>query len=57
MNKRQETLNEVLEIIMAHHYHVESFWESYTASQIFRGIFEDRQHWVGLLEKMIEESR
>jgi hypothetical protein len=57
MNKRQETLNEVLEMIMAHHYHIESFWESYTASQIFRGILEDRQHWISVLERMIEESK
>ena len=57
MNKREETLNEVLEIIRNHHYHVDLFWESYMASQIFREVFEDRQHWIDVLERMIEESK
>ena len=56
MDKRQETLNEVMQIINNHKFTMPMFWESYVAGRIFQAVYEDRQHWIGMLEGMIEEN-
>jgi len=56
MNKRQEVLNEVMELITNHKFIVPMFWEAYVAANIFQAVYEDRQHWIGMLEDMIEEN-
>ena len=54
MNKRQETLDEIYKLIENHAYDIPVYWESYMASQIFKAVYEDRQHWIQMLENMIE---
>lgn len=56
MNKRQQTLDEIHKIIENHPFEMPAYWESWVASQIFKAVYEDRQHWIGMLEKMIEEG-
>ena len=56
MNKRQETLDQIYKIIENHSIYIPPYWESYMASQIFKAVYEDRQHWIEMLEGMIEES-
>lgn len=56
MNKRQQTIDEIHKLIESHGYDIPVYWESYMASQIFKAVYEDRQHWIQMLESMIEET-
>lgn len=54
MNYRQEILNEVMEAIKNHKFELPLFWEPYVAANIFQAVYEDRQHWINMLENLIE---
>ena len=56
MNKRQETLDQVYKIIENHSFNLPPYWDSWMASQIFKAVYEDRQHWIEMLQGMIEEK-
>ena len=55
MNDKQQALLDVLAIMREHSYDVGPYWENYVAQVIFGGIYQERTHWINLLEAMIEQ--